>query len=125
MAQAQYERIVALQPAFAPAHYLLGVTLRERSEISRARMEFAAALSVAPDYVAARVDAIRVAIDAGDIDGAIALAEQGIALTDDPPPALLRAFGAVSLAAHDGARAAAWLQPVCRRTVSPICWPTV
>src|SRR5437016_4834515 len=78
-------------------------------------MEFDAALSAAPDYVAARVDAIRVAIDAGDIDDAIALAEQGIALTDDPPPALLRAFGAVSLAAHDGARAAAWFESALLR----------
>jgi protein O-GlcNAc transferase len=114
-AQAHYHRILELQPAFSRAHYLLGVALREEGAIDRARTQFAAALEAAPDYVAARVDAIRVAIDAGDIDDAITLAEQGIATTDDPPAALLRAFGSASLAAHDGARAAAWFEAALLR----------
>ena len=109
-AKAQYERILAVQPAFAPAHYLLGVTLRDEGLIDRARKEFSATLASAPHYVSARVDAIRAAIEADDLDDAGALGGQGVALTDDPPPPLLRALGSVSLAAHDGERAAAWFE---------------
>jgi protein O-GlcNAc transferase len=114
-AQLHYQHILALQPAFARAHYLLGVALREQGAIDQARAEFAATLRAAPGYVAARVDAIRIAIDAGDVGDAIALAEQGIAMTEDPPPALLRAFGSASLAAHDGARAAGWFEAALLR----------
>src|SRR5439155_24557853 len=32
-AKAQYERLLAVQPAFAPAHHLLGVTLRDEGLI--------------------------------------------------------------------------------------------
>ncbi|HEY3179796.1 MAG TPA: tetratricopeptide repeat protein [Casimicrobiaceae bacterium] len=109
-AKAQYERVLELQPTFAPAHYLLGVTLRDEGQIDLARKEFGAALASAPRYVSARVDAIRAAIAADDLDDAGVLADQSVALTDDPSPPLLRALGLVSLAAHDGERAAAWFE---------------
>ena len=108
-ARVHYGRFLESQPAFAPAHHLLGVALREDGEVAEARAQFAAALEAAPDYVAARVDAIRIAIDAGDPTAADALARAAPS-SDDAPPPLLRAFGAARLAAHDGAAAAEWFE---------------
>jgi protein O-GlcNAc transferase len=110
-----YEQVIASQPAFAPAHFLLANALREEGDIESARSHLAAALAAAPDYIDARVAAIRAAVDAGAIVDAESLAAEAAALTNDPSPALLRAWGSVRLAAHDGAGAATLFEAALTR----------
>jgi predicted O-linked N-acetylglucosamine transferase (SPINDLY family) len=105
-ARADYAKVLALQPEFAPAQLFLAAALREDGDIAAARAHLAAALAVAPDYVDARVAAIRAAIDAGAVADAEALATEGAARSTAPAPALLRAWGSARLAARDGAGAA-------------------
>ena len=50
-----YGRVLALQPGHAPAHYLLGIALRDGGDRDGARAQFAAAIAVAPGFVDARV----------------------------------------------------------------------
>ena len=114
-ARAAYRQVLDLQPGFPPAHHLLGIALRDDGEHDAARAEFAAALAVAPGYAVARVDAIRAAVDAHDTAGAVSLATDAYAATDDPPPALLRAFGSAALLARDGERAAAMFEAALTR----------
>ncbi|HEY2818139.1 MAG TPA: tetratricopeptide repeat protein [Casimicrobiaceae bacterium] len=110
-----YRRFLQAQPGFAPAHHLLGVALREDGEIENARSQFALAIEAAPYYAAVHVDAIRAAIDVGDVQSAAALAANAAASIDDPPPPLLRALGSACLAVHDGAGAAAWFERALAR----------
>jgi predicted O-linked N-acetylglucosamine transferase (SPINDLY family) len=114
-ASAEYERVLEVQPAFAPAHFLLANALREEGDIEAARAHLAAALAAAPDYADARVAAIRAAVDAGALVDAESLAAEAAARMNDPPPALLRAWGSVRLAAHDGAGAATLFEAALSR----------
>ena len=114
-AHTAYRQVLELQPGFAPAHYLLGVALREDGERDAARAEFAAALAAAPGYTDARVDAIHAAVDAHDTAAAVALAADARAVTGDPSPALLRALGSAALLARDGERAAGMFEAALAR----------
>ncbi|MEO8676597.1 MAG: tetratricopeptide repeat protein, partial [Casimicrobiaceae bacterium] len=75
-----YARVLALQPGFAPAHYLSGVAQREEGADAAARAAFAAALAAAPGYAEARIAAANSAIAAGDLDIAVAICDQGLAV---------------------------------------------
>ena len=105
-ARAGYAAILRAEREFRrPAS--LGRLLADAGMLADARFEFAAALDAAPDFVDARVAAVRAAIDAGDVDAAEILAAEGAARAADPPAtALLRAWGAARLAARDGQGAA-------------------
>jgi predicted O-linked N-acetylglucosamine transferase (SPINDLY family) len=104
-ALAGYARVLELQPAFAPAHYLSGVALRDNGSPD-ARAAFAAALAAAPDYVEARLAAANAATAAGDAAAAVALCEEGLAVTPFDA-GLLRGLGRAHLARREGAAAAA------------------
>jgi len=104
-AVAGYAKVLALQPAFAPAHYLSGIALRD-SASSGARAAFAAALTAAPGYVDARIAAANAAIADGDLAAAVVLCDEGLATTPFDV-GLLRALGRAHLARHDGVAAAA------------------
>ena len=100
-----YARVLALQPEFAPAHYLSGIVARDAGDGSSASRAFAAAVSAAPDYVDARVAAARLATQQGDADTAVALCEDGLARAPHNVT-MMRALGLAHLARGDGAAAA-------------------
>ena len=106
-ATARYQHVLGLQPGYAPAHYLLGVVLRESGDPEGARAQFAAAIATAPGYVDARVAAARAAQAAGDVQAAITLCNDGLARPTQGRPALYRALGLAQIAARDGGAAAA------------------
>ena len=103
-AREKYAGVLALQDGYAPAHYLLGVALRDEGDLDAARAQFAAAITAAPGFVDARIAAAKAAQAAGDPGAAAALCTEGFGTTTEPLP-LYRALGLALLAAHDGARA--------------------
>jgi len=104
-ARERYARVLALQPGHAPAHYLLGVALRDSGEAEGAAREFASAIAAAPGFVEARIAAAKAAQQAGAAHAAAIICAEGLARTAEPLP-LLRALGLALLAANDGAGAA-------------------
>ena len=74
-----YGQVLALQPGYAPAHYLLGVVLRDSGDACVARRSFDAAVAAAPAFVDARVALAKAAQAAGDVTGAIAICTDGLA----------------------------------------------
>ena len=70
-----------------------------------AHRAFAAAVSAAPDYIDARLAAVRLATEQRDADAAVALCEEGLARAPENV-AILRALGHAHLARGDGAAAA-------------------
>jgi len=101
-----YARVLDLQAGYAPAHYLLGLLLRDGGELDAARTHLTAAVEAAPGFVDARVAAANAGLAAGDPQAAIALCIEGLARTADGLP-LYRALGMAQLAARDGVAAAA------------------
>ncbi|MEP7275191.1 MAG: tetratricopeptide repeat protein [Betaproteobacteria bacterium] len=114
-ARAGYSAVLAAQPGYAPTHFLLGRLLSDTGAPGEARGAYATALALCPDYIEARVAAIRAAIDAGDAIAADALAKEGASNSGDPPAGLLRALGAARLAASDGDGAAALFEGALSR----------
>ena len=100
-----YAKVVALQPGSASAYYLLGILAREDGDPMLALRSFAGALESAPDYIEARLAAVRAATEAGDVPRAIVLCDEGIARAPTNA-ALRRALGHAHLARRDGAAAA-------------------
>jgi Flp pilus assembly protein TadD len=88
-----------------PAHYLLGIVLRQSGDPAAARAQFSAAVVAAPGFVDARVAAATAAQAAGDPQEAIRLCTEGLAQSADSLP-LHRTLGLAQLAVHDGAAAA-------------------
>jgi predicted O-linked N-acetylglucosamine transferase (SPINDLY family) len=103
-ARAHYDRILDLQPQFAPAHHLRGVLDRDDGLLDAARADFAAALGAAPAYADARVAAAKLALDMGDPTRAETLCAEGVALTPGNVD-LLRTHGLALLACLDPAAA--------------------
>ena len=104
-ARERYARVLAWQPGFAPAHYLLGIVERDSGDLARARSHLAAAVAAAPAFADARIAAAKAAQAAEDLPGAIAICTDGLAATTQPL-ALYRALGLARLAAYDGQGAA-------------------
>ena len=104
-AREKYARVLSLQRAYAPAHYLLGVALRDDGDLDAARAQFAAAIAAAPGFVEARIAAAKAAQASGDAGAAAILCSDGFATTAEHLP-LYRTLGLALLAARDGARAA-------------------
>ena len=100
-----YGQVLAMQPEFAPAHYLSGILARDAGDFTGAHRAFATALSAAPDYTDARLAAARLATEQRDADTAVALCEEGLARAPENV-AILRALGHAHLARGDGASAA-------------------
>lgn len=109
VARLTYERVLALQPGYAPAHFLLGDVLRNSGEPRRARAEFEAAVAAAPRFVEARIAAARAAQAAGDARAAVDLCTAGLPDAQDSVP-LWRMLGIAQLSAGDAAAAATALQ---------------
>jgi predicted O-linked N-acetylglucosamine transferase (SPINDLY family) len=99
-----YRQVLAEQPGYAPAHYLLGILLRDLGKRDEALQALTAATSAAPRYVEPRV-ALANLYREGDLLGeAAAVCEAGLALM--PKDAgLWRALGQVRLAERDGEQA--------------------
>ena len=93
-------------PGSRPRTFCLGTIARDEGDTDLARREFTAALAAAPDYVDARLAAVRAATAQRDDAAAIALCEEGLARMP-ANVALLRALGHAHLARRDGAAAAA------------------
>ncbi len=105
VAREGYERVLSLQPGYAPAHYLLGIVLRECGDRQGARAQFDAATAGAPGYVDARIAAATTAQAAGDTATAIALCTAGLAVAGNSAP-LWRTLGLAQLATGDTLAAA-------------------
>jgi predicted O-linked N-acetylglucosamine transferase (SPINDLY family) len=104
-ASEQYARVLALQPGHAPAHYLLGITLRERGDHAGAIAQFTAAVAAAPGFVDARVALARALQVTGDPRAAADVCVEGFPATVNQLP-LHRALGLALLAVRDGPGAA-------------------
>ncbi len=109
-ARTAYDRLLELQPGYAPAHFLRGALLRDAGDKEGAERDFVLALTAAPDYVEARVAAMRLASGTGDIAFVRALAEQGLARAPHPNAVLLRTLGEAELAHRDHGAAMAALR---------------
>ena len=98
---AGYRRMLAEQPDYPPAHYLLGLLLRDRGEMRAAEDELAAAIAAAPTYIDARCALANLQRADGRIDTAAILCREGLALT--PAAARLwRTLGLAELARREG-----------------------
>jgi predicted O-linked N-acetylglucosamine transferase (SPINDLY family) len=103
-ALAGYRDVLAEQPTYAPAQYLLGTLLRDRGRSVEAGRALAAAVEAAPAYVDARValaDLLREEQLAGR---AVAVCEEGLRHVPNEV-ALWRALGLARLAQRQGAAA--------------------
>lgn len=101
----RYGEILALQPGFVPALFLLAKARRDEGDREGARAAYAAALANAPAYVDARAATADVATELGDADAAVALCVEGLA-RDAASVALWRRLGLAHLARRDGDAAA-------------------
>ncbi len=99
-----YRGVLAEQPGYAPAHYLLGLLLRDRGETRVAEDELAAAVAAAPSYVDARCALANLQRAAGRADAAAQLCREGLALTPAGAP-LWRVLGLAELDRQEGAAA--------------------
>jgi predicted O-linked N-acetylglucosamine transferase (SPINDLY family) len=95
----RYRELLADQPGYAPAHYLLGALFRSRNQLREAAQELKAAIDAAPGYVEARVNLVSLLREDGHVRAAATLCREGIAVAPDEP-ALWRALGLTSLAQH-------------------------
>ncbi|MEP7328122.1 MAG: tetratricopeptide repeat protein [Betaproteobacteria bacterium] len=100
-AAAGYKEILDAQPGWAPALQLTGDIARNAGRLPQARAAFEAALAAAPNFVEARISATELAIAAGDISAAVALASDG-AERAPLEVGLWRVLGQAELARHDG-----------------------
>lgn len=96
-----YRGVLAEQPGYAPAHYLLGLLLRDRGETGVAEDELAAAVAAAPSYVDARCALANLLRAAGRADVAVQICREGLALTPAAAP-LWRVLGLAALDRQEG-----------------------
>jgi protein O-GlcNAc transferase len=101
---AGYRDVLAEQPGYAPAQYLLGVLLRDRGKRQEAAAALAAALAAAPAYIEPRAALANLYCEDGLTGEAVALCEEGLRLAADEVT-LWRALGLARLAQRDGASA--------------------
>ncbi len=105
-AAAGYERLLSVQPEFAPALLLLGIARRDEGDLEAARMLFERALAAVPGDVDSRLAAAKLAGVTGDHARAVALCDEGT-VRAPRDVRLWRALGHAQLARRDGAAAAA------------------
>ena len=115
-ALADYRAVLAEQPEFVPALYLHGLLLRDRARDADARSSFAAAIAAAPAYAEARIALADLEREQGNLDSALALCRDGLALAVDENSrlSLQRALGLVELARHDGVAARAAFEEILK-----------
>lgn len=99
-ALAAYREVLADQTGYAPAHYLLGMLLRDLGRREAATTELAAAVAAAPRYVEARVALANHLRDSARVAEAVALCEAGLALLPGQV-AFWRALGQAQLAQRE------------------------
>jgi len=99
-----YREVIAEQPEYAPAHYLLGILLRDVGRRDEAQAALAAATQSAPTYVEPRAALANLLRESGSADAAVALCEEGLELLPDQP-SLWRALGQARLGQLEGASA--------------------
>jgi predicted O-linked N-acetylglucosamine transferase (SPINDLY family) len=103
-ASAQYGRVLAQQPGYAPALHLAGVACRDDGDLEGALARFSGAIEAAPGFVDARIAAMRAASALGRHERAIALGEEGVVRMPGNA-SVLRALGQAELARRNGAAA--------------------
>ena len=103
-AMASYREVLAEQPDYAPAQYMLGLLLRERGQPLEAASAFAAALAAAPTYAEPRAALADLYSARGETRAAVDLCRAGLRLIPDEV-ALWRALGLARLA-HGNLQAA-------------------
>jgi len=100
-ALAGYREVLAEQSNYAPAHYLLGIMLRDLGKREEAAAELTAAVSAAALYAEPRVALVNLFRDSDLLAEAVALCQAGLDLMPDEVT-LWRALGQVRLAQRDG-----------------------
>jgi predicted O-linked N-acetylglucosamine transferase (SPINDLY family) len=103
-AREAYGEVLAAQPDYAPAHYVLGMLLRDAGQREDAGRSLAAAVSAAPRYVEPRAALANLLRESGLLHEAATLCEAGLELMPREA-ALWRALGQARLAERDGDRA--------------------
>lgn len=103
---AAYRAVIALQPDFSRAHYLLGVLLRDQDRPADALRHLSAALRAAPAFVDARAALANLLREDQRADAAAALCREGLA-AQPHAAALWRALGLTELGRRRGAAARA------------------
>jgi tetratricopeptide (TPR) repeat protein len=103
-ARLAYDRVLGLQPSFAPAYFLRGALSRQENDLRASRVDFEAALELAPGYVEARVAAANAALADRDPEKAAWLTASRDGFEETVP--LLRVSGRAELAMRHGAAAA-------------------
>ncbi len=103
-ALAGYREVLAEQPDYAPAHYLLGIMLRDLGKREEAGIALVSAVSAGPRYVEARVALASLFRETNLLAEAVALCEAALETMPDEV-ALWRALGQARLAQRDGAAA--------------------
>jgi tetratricopeptide (TPR) repeat protein len=105
--KAESELSLAAQNNNLPfAHYYLGMLHRQRGQLDLATTEFRREIEVAPGNIWAYEDLAEIRMDQGDMKGAIALLEKGVARNPDTPM-LLSTLGRAYLQISDTTRAIA------------------
>jgi predicted O-linked N-acetylglucosamine transferase (SPINDLY family) len=99
-----YREVLGQQPDYAPAHYLLGLVLRDAGQREEAGRSLVAAVSAAARYVEPRVALANLLREGGLLHEAVSLCEAGLQLMPQEA-ALWRALGRARLAERDGERA--------------------
>lgn len=104
---AEYRVVLALQPGFARAHFLLGLVLRDSGHHDEASEQLTLAVHACPTFVDARAALANLLRERGRGDEAMELCREGLAAAPRAS-ALWRAIGLLELSRHQGrdARAA-------------------
>ena len=98
---AVYRDVLALQPGFARAHYLLGLLRRDRGDHAGAIEDFTQAIESAPAFVDPRAALANLLREKGRRDDAIAVCRQGLAAAPQAP-SLWRSLGLAEIARGHG-----------------------
>ena len=100
-ALADYDAVLAEQPAFVPALYLSGVLLGNAGSRDAAENRLTGAVDAAPRYSEARAALANLRRERGDADGGASVCREGLA-TAEGEVVLWRALGLCELARHEG-----------------------
>ena len=104
-----YREILAEQPGYALAQFLLGMLLRDTGRADEARAVLGDAILAAPDYVDARVALANVLRDSGHATEAVTVCKKGLeALPEEA--ALWRSLGQAELELRNGSAAHRWFK---------------
>ncbi len=99
-----FARAIALQPAFAQAHYNKGWSIESAGDLVEAQRCYEQAIAIKPDYADALAKLALLAVRRGQHDAAVAWADQALGLDPRQPSARL-ALAAAEISRGAGAAA--------------------